>query len=428
MDTSSLSDLAQVVGAIVALATLLIAFPSYINFKSRTEKMRHVREVFQSVVGYLGSPLEAERLAGAILLRRFFDPESELGQAGTPYAKEAISVISAILRTQQTGNYQKLLADSLAYAPALNAADLQRTNLQMAYLSGGSGRDGKTLDFSGVDFYRADLSGASLRGVIARRAVFYQARLHNTVFRDTVLEGANFYEADLKGANFDGALLEGANFRRAINLPPALAAKLDANGNYQGEGIFRSPKPIESAELARVFVSKPGITTSEQQHTVNRLLSLLEQQGFVAVTIDRTEYPSFGVMKEVRRAISGCAGAVILGFKQMQVHDALWREGTSDQKNLSGVAFSTPWNQIEAGMAAMLGLPLLVLRQENVREGVFDIISGDDRLYNVDFDSNVTSAEFDRVFRNWCSDVRECSVRESLQETVSATAEMIVDA
>jgi len=188
-------------------------------------------DAFNSVVSSLGSDAEVERLAAAIRLRRFFNPRTELGIVDTPYASEALNVIAAVLRTQKTGSFQKLLADGLAYAPSLCRADLQRTNLQKAYLGlrqGGEGTEEQArIDLYNADFYRADLSGASLKGAKAKNAAFYEARLHNTVLSKADLSDANFFEADLTNTKFDGAVLARAHFKQARNVPPDLAKRFD---------------------------------------------------------------------------------------------------------------------------------------------------------------------------------------------------------
>jgi len=105
-----------------------------------------------------------------------------MGTGGAPYWKVAVDVTAAILRGLKTDDFQKLLADGLAFAPTLIRADLQRTNLQFAYLGsrkvngGGATREILT-DLSYADFYRADLSRASLKRANGEGAVFYQARL-----------------------------------------------------------------------------------------------------------------------------------------------------------------------------------------------------------------------------------------------------------
>jgi hypothetical protein len=105
------SEVKEVAGALAALAGFLAALlgiPKYFQYRTRRDKMEAVREAFESVVKSLASTIDVERLAGAILLRRFFDPTSEVGIASTPYTKEVVSVIASILRSQRTGTFQKI--------------------------------------------------------------------------------------------------------------------------------------------------------------------------------------------------------------------------------------------------------------------------------------------------------------------------------
>jgi hypothetical protein len=84
-----------------------------------------VRESFDAVVVSLASQVEVGRLTGAILLRRFFDSQTEVGIAGTPYWKEAVNVTAAVLRVRIPATF-RLLADGLAFAPSMAGVDLQR--------------------------------------------------------------------------------------------------------------------------------------------------------------------------------------------------------------------------------------------------------------------------------------------------------------
>lgn len=226
---------------LIAIAGGVIAVLKFIGVRTRNEKMREVGEDFRTVVVSLSSDNEVQRLSAAILLRRFFDPLTEFGIADTPYAKEAVGVIAALLRDMPAGKLQKILSDGLAYAPArvLRKADLQNTNLSHAYLGN---RVRKGIDISGADFFEADLSGASLNGIRAEKAVFYQAiccktffvgaQLCGADFRNTDLQGASFDGANLTGAQFGNAHLEGTQFPGATGLPPDIASRLDTQSIY----------------------------------------------------------------------------------------------------------------------------------------------------------------------------------------------------
>lgn len=104
----------------------------YLNIKSDNVRREENKKAFDGVVSQLSSSNPSAQLSAAILLRRFFDAKRL--KKSPELASETINVISALLRTIPTGVYQKTLADGLAYARDLSLADLQRTNLQDAYL------------------------------------------------------------------------------------------------------------------------------------------------------------------------------------------------------------------------------------------------------------------------------------------------------
>lgn len=410
MTPKLITDYTGMVTAIGAVLAGILGILKYFNYRSRQDELRLVASDFHAVVAALRSDAVIERMAGAILLRRFYDAHTESGK-GTPYLKEALDVTTAILRGQTTGDFQKLLADGLSFAPSLYRADLQKTNLQFAYL--GSRKKGVdypkdiTIDLSYADFYRADLSRASLKGAYAKGAVFYQARLHDTVLSDADLSEANFFEADLKGARFDRAILYLAKFAGARNVTSAVKEKLDVHGIYRDAERFQPTKSLSEASTARVFLSRPGCLGYPYQLKIAALLERLEGEGLEVQTLERPDYPNFGAIVEVRRIMSGCAGAIVTGFPELRIERGLWRSGTPEEKRVEDSAETTPWSQIEGGMAVMLGIPILVFRERRVSGGIFDIDANEVGLYQVFVDDDPSSQVFLSPFSNWCSDTRE---------------------
>src|SRR5262245_3372452 len=105
------------VALVGGLATVVLGILKYFNYRTRSERSAAAGQAFAATIDAIGSDDEAKRLAGAILPRRFFERSAEQGGRDTPYAKEATAVIAALLRGAEAGNVQKLLSDSLAYAP-----------------------------------------------------------------------------------------------------------------------------------------------------------------------------------------------------------------------------------------------------------------------------------------------------------------------
>jgi len=356
------------VTAIVALVGAVLGVLRYFNYRTKRDRKAAVGLVFETVVEALASENEIKQLAASIRLRRFFDPNSEVGQAGTPYSADALGVITALLRKQPTGNLQKLLADGLTYAPTLVGADLQRTNLQGAYL-------GRT-DVSRADFYRADLSGGSLKGATAQKTVFYQAKLVDTVLTGADLRGANFFEADLTRAKFGGAKLVGANFAGSRSVPPHIACRLKEDiffaSPYNPDGQMPLDEPVHATPI-QIFVSRPSTLTPSQQAVWQLVEGTLETLGAEVVVFERSDYPPAGVLTDLRRVMVNCHGVIVLGFRQLEITAGRWRPDTPEERPVGGAAEATSWNQVEAGIAAALGLPMFVVRDSGVTGGVFDI-------------------------------------------------------
>jgi uncharacterized protein YjbI with pentapeptide repeats len=212
------------VGALLAATLGLI---KYFDYKSKRDRMAAVGASFTATVDALASDNATRRMAGAVLLRRFFNPDTEQGEVGTPYLPETVEVIAGLLRSPHSGDIQKALADGLRYARSLVGADLQKCDLSNAYLGRKKG-DRFRLDLSRADLFEAKCVGTSFREVLAAEAVFYRADLTSAVFTDADLRGADFRAADLTGARFTGARLEGARFADARAVPAEVAAVLDA--------------------------------------------------------------------------------------------------------------------------------------------------------------------------------------------------------
>ena len=386
------------VGSVISIGSVvvgsLVAILGVMGYQNRRARVSAIRTAFNDVVGALASDAEREQLAAAVLLRRFFDPTSELGardlfgRRRSPYSGEALSVMAAVLRGLPSGDLQKLLADGLAYAPTLEGADLQRTNLQGAYLY--SRRIGGTLERA--DFYRADLSGGSLNGGRAADAVFYQARLRGTVLRDADLRGANFFDADVTGANFEGARLEGASFADTRGVPAELEPFLDSARNYASEAPAGAP-PRDLQSRPAVFLSLPSDRTPSQEAMCDRLATLLRQERLTVQRLPRNDYPPSDALSEIYRRVTGCAGVVVFG---MRAADSAQHESSP------GV---TPWTHVEAGMAYGCNLPLLIVREAGVDSGAFDDSVAGHRTYILDVVDGWEDDAVVKAIRPWLSEL-----------------------
>jgi hypothetical protein len=125
--------------------------------------------------------------------------------------------------------------------------------------------------------------------------------------------------------------------------------------------------------------------------------------GLTLTTIPRASY-STSPWDQLRKALSGANGAVILGFRQTVVERGRRRAGTPEQESAAG-SYASAWNQIEAGLAVMAELPVLVVPEHDARDGVFSADMWRDGVYGTQMDVWMAGGARDESVRDWATDV-----------------------
>ena len=301
---------------------------------------------------------------------------------------ETINVISSLLKTLPTGVFQKTLADGLAYAVDLSKCDLQKTNLQDVLLDNKS----KQVIMNEADLFLSDLSYANLEGITAHGIILYRAILFCTHIKNCDFTNANFRGADLTGVLFKNCILTGADFTDAINVPPVIVAALS-------EGIYTLNEPVTAKHDSTgktIFFSMPGVMSKEDELMTKDYKQLLEKKGYEVVYYKYDDYPQFGQFNKVRHEIMRSSGMIAFGLKQINIHKASYRPGTQSEEEWEDKWLSTPWTEIEVGMGLMKGMPILLVSDPDISNGVFD------NGLSECFIANISSKEDSRKLeQNW---------------------------
>lgn len=138
-----------------------------------------------------------------------------------------------------------------------------------------------------------------------------------------------------------------------------------------------------------VFISAPAIVTSEQRGVLLRWINVLAVHGLDGVSLERGAYAQ-SPWEQLVGLMTQVDGVLVLGLPQLDLAVATWRRGTVEETSVSG-SWASPWMHLEAGMAIARQLPLLVVPEKGVTEGVFSpkIWSGD--VFGVDADATESS-------------------------------------
>jgi hypothetical protein len=107
-----------------------------------------------------------------------------------------------------------------------------------------------------------------------------------------------------------------------------------------------------------VFVSRPIKIVGMHEHSLKKFYAGLETAGFRPRTIGTSDTPLKTPFDEVKALMEQCKCSIILGFIK------LTGEKVSTNHPVEKIKLVSEWNQIEATMSLMLGLPTLVLLQK----------------------------------------------------------------
>ena len=102
-------------------------------------------------------------------------------------------------------------------------------------------------------------------------------------------------------------------------------------------------------------------------------------------SIGRREYRDSGQLVMIQDTMAECNGVVVLAFTHMNVYDGEIKVDKVDGvERLKNKQYSSPWLQIETAFARSMGLPCLIIAENDKlkRNGIFDdeIVKNDDYM------------------------------------------------
>ena len=162
-----------------------------------------------------------------------------------------------------------------------------------------------------------------------------------------------------------------------------------------------------------IFVSKPTTQSSKQSEFTTKIEEILETRDFKIRSLGTSDFSNEPPLLTVQKIMNDCEGAVILGLKQLHINKGILKQNTRSERKIIDIDLPTPWNHIEAGVAFALKIPLLIIKEEGIEGGIFDIGSSDRFIHQINIDVELEkyfqSKRFLQPFNQWADDVRKHS-------------------
>jgi len=172
---------------------------------------------------------------------------------------------------------------------------------------------------------------------------------------------------------------------------------------------------IARSQKISVFLSYPKPCFGAQQKFIQRVTKHLKERGFAPRTLGVTDYDMDAPLTAIRRLMLESNGLLTVAFRRTFVKKGTARLRTDvaglKETTIDGQWLTTPWAHIEAAMAYQIGLPILILRENDVLDdGILE--RGVVGLYMPEFnltqalDGYFNSPEWNGVIGKWEGHVR----------------------
>lgn len=163
-----------------------------------------------------------------------------------------------------------------------------------------------------------------------------------------------------------------------------------------------------------IFISVGATSTPEQEKFIQSIENRLKVENLIPNTVGRNTFDSDSPIKAIKKLMDECFGVLIIALERTYFPHGIEKRGGEEEKVLKEIRLPTPWNQVEAGMAFIKGLPVLVIVEDSLKtEGLLErgydwyVIST-----SIEQHSLITP-EFNGVLASWRKKVDEFHKKQS---------------
>lgn len=161
--------------------------------------------------------------------------------------------------------------------------------------------------------------------------------------------------------------------------------------------------------MTNVFISHGTPFNDYQKKFLDLIDNELKKNELKPVNLGRNNWSYKSPLKPIKRIMGTCKAAIIIGLERHHSYIGYDKEFSESHKEIIHKRSSTPWVQIEAGMAYQLGFPLLILKDKEVyAEGILDPNHSEFFVFEFDLEKNQVELtnELQQILLSWIRRVK----------------------
>lgn len=157
-------------------------------------------------------------------------------------------------------------------------------------------------------------------------------------------------------------------------------------------------------KIINVFISHPSPYNKNQENFLSLIELELKNHGLNPTNLGKNNWNFKSPLKPIKDIMNSCEAAIVIGLERHHSLIGYEKEHSRDSKEFIHKYSSSPWIQIEAGMAYQAGLPILILKEDKVYpEGILDSQISDSFVFKFELKEQTKklSPELKSIILSW---------------------------
>ena len=159
-----------------------------------------------------------------------------------------------------------------------------------------------------------------------------------------------------------------------------------------------------------VFISHPTPFNKNQENFLNLIELELKNHGLNPINLGKNNWNFKSPLKPIKEIMDTCEAAIVIVLERHHSFIGYDKENSKESKEIIHKYSSSPWIQIESGMAYQAGLPILILKEDKVYgEGILDPQISDSFVFEFELKKlqKQLSQELKEIILSWVKHINK---------------------